>query len=133
MGFCYIIKETIGLCKNKLSNRLIWELLKINIKEYSVNFSVKRAKLLNTELKDLQNELDSLNDIITEYHIRGETTANLEYQRDILQSKLVKYYKLKSEGIGVRSRAKWISEGEKNSKYFLGLEQQRQSSNIIKN
>ena len=96
-----IIKETIGLCKNKLSNRPIWELLKINMKEYSVNFSVKRAKLLNTELKDLQNELDSLNNMITEYHIRGETTDNLECQRDFLQSKLVKHYKLKSGGIGV--------------------------------
>ena len=58
-----IMKETIGLHNKKLSKRLIWEVLKLNIKEYSVNFSVKRAKLLNTELKDLQNDTGQIQDI----------------------------------------------------------------------
>ena len=32
----------------------------------------------------------------------------------------------------VRARVKWIEEGEKNTKYFLSLEQKRAASNTIK-
>ena len=117
---------------NRLNKRLIWEILKINIKEYSISHSVKRSVSLNLELKDIQNDLDSINNLITENYTKGINVEDLELQRNILQSKLVKHYKLKSEGIGVRSRAKWIGEGEKNSKYFLSLEKQRQSNNVIR-
>ena len=38
----------------------------------------------------------------------------------------------KAKGVQVRSRYKWITEGEKNTKYFLGLENKQQSTNIIR-
>ena len=38
----------------------------------------------------------------------------------------------KTKGAQIRSKLRWIEEGEKNSKYFLNLEKHNQSSNIIK-
>lgn len=41
-------------------------------------------------------------------------------------------YDKKSKGAQIRSKVKWIAEGETNSKYFLSLEKHNQSSNNIK-
>ena len=40
-------------------------------------------------------------------------------------------YDEKCKGAQVRSRAKWIKEGEKSTKYFFSLEKKHQSQNII--
>ena len=39
---------------------------------------------------------------------------------------------IKSNGIKLRSKAKWIVEGEKNTKYFLNLEKRNYNSKCIK-
>ncbi len=48
-----------------------------------------------------------------------------------LQLKLDEMYLRKARGAYVRSRAKWIEEGEKNTAYFCGLEKRRQEKNAI--
>lgn len=40
-------------------------------------------------------------------------------------------YVMKAQGAFVRSRAKWMEEGEKNTAYFCQLEKRRQQSNAI--
>ena len=40
-------------------------------------------------------------------------------------------YEQKAAGYQVRSRAQWVENGEKSTKYFLGLEKSRQNSNCI--
>ena len=44
------------------------------------------------------------------------------------KDKLEKYYTRKTKGAIIRSRVKWYEEGEKNTKYFMGLEK----SNSVK-
>jgi hypothetical protein len=40
---------------------------------------------------------------------------------------IVKIYSDKAKGAQIRSRIKWVEEGEKNTKFFLGLEKARQT------
>ena len=49
-----------------------------------------------------------------------------------LEMELLKFYQEQAEGAAIRARVKWLEEGEKNSKYFLGLEKSRQANNAIK-
>lgn len=49
-----------------------------------------------------------------------------------LQPKLDEIYSHKAQGAFIRSRAKWIEEGGKNSAYFCGLEKRRQEKNSIR-
>lgn len=42
-----------------------------------------------------------------------------------LQTKLDNLYLKKAQGAYIRSRAKWIEEGEKNTSYFSGLEKKK--------
>ena len=48
------------------------------------------------------------------YHL-----INMNKKRD-LENHLNNLYDKKSKGAQIRSRAKWVNEGEKNTKYFLG-------------
>ena len=46
---------------------------------------------------------------------------NMNRKRD-LESQLSNLYDKKTKGAQIRSRAKWVQEGEKNKNFFLGLE-----------
>lgn len=46
----------------------------------------------------------------------------------LLQSKLDDICLKRAEGASIRSRAKWMEEGEKNSSYFSRLEKKRQDN-----
>jgi len=48
-----------------------------------------------------------------------------------LQNKLDEIYKRKAEGAFIRSRKKWLEEGEQNSAYFFRLEKQRANYNTV--
>ena len=48
-----------------------------------------------------------------------------------LQNKLDNIYRLKAEGAFIRSRKKWIEEGEQNSSYFFRLEKFHSTNNTI--
>ena len=52
-------------------------------------------------------------------------------EKNELSSKYDQYYKNIAEGAQIRSRVKWVEEGEKNTKYFLNLEQKHQTNNRI--
>ena len=55
---------------------------------------------------------------------------NMLHKKD-LEKQLDDLYEAKAKGAQVRSRAKWIDEGEKNTSYFLRLENKHQSHNVI--
>ena len=52
-------------------------------------------------------------------------------QRKELKNDLDLLYEYRATGYHIRSRAKWVQDGEKSSKYFLSLEKARQSSNVV--
>ena len=44
-----------------------------------------------------------------------------------------KYYKKTPNGIILRSKAAWVEDGEKNTKYFINLEKRNHNKKYIKN
>ena len=113
--------------ENSQNKQLMWDLLKIGIKEESIAFS-KIKKLKDREECDLELEIKQLtNELIIDP--KNETLLNT-----FLSVQLKKEVKelSKSKGALIRARAKFIEVNEKNSKYFLGLEKSRQSNNIVR-
>ena len=53
-------------------------------------------------------------------------------RKNFLENELDELYNSKAKGAQIRSKAKWINDGEKNTKCFLGLEKSHQTSNVIK-
>ena len=75
------------------------------------------------ELKIEQKEQELIN---TNYDHK------IQIERDILVKRLHKHIEERNVGAKLRSRAKWVEQGEKSSKYFYNLEKKNFSSNIIK-
>ena len=102
--------------------RLNWELLKYEIRKFSMDFSKKAAKdrratqlELETRLKELEN---------TDNYIE-----NNEYVRK--KNDLEKIYDDYIEGVRIRSRCSEYELGEKSTKYFLNLEKHRAKVSLI--
>lgn len=73
-------------------------------------------------------------ELINELHKFGnktDLTIDEQIQQNNIQAKFDNLYLEKAQGAFIRSRARWIEEGEKNSSYFFNLEKQRQTKEKI--
>lgn len=121
------IKNIIIKCVNSnvKSNVLKWEMLKIKCREFAQKFSKGECKKkiekveLERKLSLLESDLDKQNDdLVKEEYIR-------------IREKLEKINKYECRGAGIRSRVKWMEDGEKNTSYFLSLEKRNGENKLI--
>ncbi len=123
-----LIEHTVRECLDEGwdDHRLVWEYIKIQIKTVSIRYGIQRAKKNKNNIDTLQNELDEIN--------KNEDLGFLidKDRKYTLEENIQKYYDEKREGSKIRSKIRWIKDGEKCSSYFFNLEKDRQKSNIIK-
>ena len=104
-----------------------WELLKINIKEASLQFSKQLAKHKRSKLADLYHALNACESSL------ANDPDNLDLQRESSKLKtaaeILEQDRLKSSQF--RSKQVWIEQGDKSSKYFLNLEKHKAESKLI--
>lgn len=103
-----------------------WELLKYKIRAATVKYSKLLAKQKRAKENELVNRIAELEQML--YVNESPNTRSLlkEAQNDLLL-----HYNYKLQGTIIRSRARWVEEGEKNTKYFLNLEKRNKSLNSI--
>ena len=108
---------------------LLWDYIKVKIKEYTVSYCTikSKSKSVHNQIKELENQLDVI-DTSKANCIRDIKTDS---ERKLIKQKLDSLYEQRATGYYIRSRAKWIEEGERSTSYFLGLEKVRQGSNCI--
>ena len=102
----------------------LWETIKQKAKDFSITFAKNEQKSIKQRIKIIEHEIDE---------IEKGNLNNFDYKRiKTLEAELDEIHDKKTKGAQIRSKLRWIEEGEKNSKYFLNLEKHNQSSNIIK-
>ena len=104
-----------------------WELLKLRIKEDTINYCKKRAVSKRTQFYRMQGELDALEKQLASSpsdNILLNARNSLLIQLEILEQE-------RTQSAQVRSKERWIEEGDKNTKYFLNLEKARANSKVI--
>ena len=104
-----------------------WELLKAEIKSLTIQFCTQRNKLLKFKYQNNLKEINRISSLLTENP--KCPSLNQTYNKLKLQQEIFDLNKVK--GAQVRSRIKYIEEGEKNTKYFLSLEKARGVNNTI--
>ena len=74
--------------------------------------------------KQRRREEQQLNEQFQNAHLVFQNDPSEEnlVTLNVLKERMVKMYREEVEGIIVRSRARWHEHGEKNSRYFLNLE-----------
>ena len=121
-----IFTEAMNEYSESISKSKLWEFIKVKIKQFSIAYCINRARVKKDYVKDLEIKLDNL-----DKELSKQKDLLKEKQRKILKNELDNSYKSKAKGHQVRSRAKWVEEGERSSKYFLNLEKGRQNANSI--
>lgn len=99
----------INLDKNNIFNpQLRWELIKYEIRKFSIAYSKTLAKNRRNEYKDLENQINTIENID-----RWNENEVLVAQHDQLKKLLENASNYITEGIILRSKSKWYELGEK--------------------
>ncbi len=123
------ILEVLDATKHEfghINKRMLWDLCKANIKEASIEFGKQKAKERKTKLEEIQNEVDK-----AESKLNSNRNADTLSQYTKAKDKMENFYTVKAQGAQVRSRAQWYESGERNTKFFLGLERKRSIQNTV--
>lgn len=105
---------------------LLWDYIKVKLKEFCINYGINKAKCNKDKYNLLQNSLDLIDKQLSKNY-----NEFLCQERKLIKAELDEYYKKQSQGYQIRSRAKWVEEGEQSTRYFLNLEKVRQNYNCI--
>ena len=107
------VKEKILIwreeAKEILDKRVIWDWIKYNIRLYSIDYSKRRAKANREEEEERMQKKCQDAQVNFEKNPCVETRKVLEGCKINLE----RFYDKKTEGIILRSRARWYEHGEK--------------------
>ena len=102
-----------------------WEFFKLSLKQECIDFAKQKRTDLNREKVILTNRLIQCKQLL----IHGDISALAEIIT--LEARLLALSNLEIEGVKTRSRARWMEEGEKPTRYFFHLERERVEKNRI--
>jgi exonuclease III len=121
-----LLEESVSNNENE-GEGFKWEMTKIKIRNFCTEFGKRRScKLRNDRIvfekriKDIEKQL--INEV-----------ENKTLQQQLLEAKQ-KYEIIeldKGKGAQIRSRMRWIEDGERNTKFFCNLERSRKRKNIM--
>jgi len=94
---------------------LQWDLLKMEIRGFTVMYSKSKAKARKNEEIDLQNKANELR-LKAERNTSDKSILNELFATNLRFEKLLQY---KTKGAILRSKARWFEHGERNTKYFI--------------
>ena len=107
------------------SVKLWWDFFKNSLKAEIISFSRTKRKNLSHERVVLTNEIIKLKALL----VTGDFSVSSAI-RD-LENKLKELVFKELSGVAIRSKARWLEEGEKPSRYFFKLERERIQRNSI--
>ena len=128
-----VIRTTINAgLKDKIKNPDLWELIKFNIKTESISYSKEKQKNNKANQKYLEQKLNNLKESVTFYKDIEEKSRILD-EISYTEDELSKILDNQTEAAKIRSRAAYYENGEKNTRYFLGLEKRNSAKKCVTN
>ena len=107
------------------SDLILWDRLKQEIKSFTINYSRERWRHLSREKILITNRL-----IVLKRRLAAGCSS-VKNEIIELESQLRQLFDRQLEGAKIRSRAKWLEEGETPSRYFLRLENERHTKAFV--
>ena len=111
--------------EQQLKPDLAWEMIKLDIRGESVKYAKNKSKARDKRVKEIEKELNDLQEET------GEDEGNREKIEE-LQQELRDQYDVKIKGTLTRAKVRWLKDGERNTKYFIGLEKRNYLNKTIK-
>lgn len=122
---CEIIEKVIN--DDHPDVKLTWEMIKMEIRGYSIQYSSYRKKCATQKLKDLEQKINTLEDDLL------NVPNNMDIFNEIAKTKaeIREIEDAKTKSSMFRTRKSWMQFGEKNSAYFFALEKNNYNRKCI--
>ena len=124
-----LIDNTIHTYENDLDSQELWDFCKVKIREYSIKYGKKRARKKKNEIEIIRHRVKKLSDNL----VREPESETITNELTRLQVQLGVIEIAEAEGARIRSKANWVKNGEKSTKYFLNLEKYNGKKKILTN
>ena len=122
------VKQIINECQVKYSDLkdhgLMWEVVKCEIRSETLSYSAWKTRVEREKQQNLYKRLSEL-----EPYLDIDNVLKVEY--DKIKRELESLIEIKANGAFIRSRAKYIEQGEKCTKFFLQQEKSRAKTKCI--
>ena len=105
----------------------MWDWMKYKIRQDSILYSKYKAKERRKKLQTIENKLKICENVLAESPTQ-ENVAKLE----ALKAEYEREYDYIARGSIIRSRATWFEKGERNTKYFLNLENNNKRKSCVR-
>ena len=109
-----LVPAWINLYKDVDDERMLWELMKFEVRKFSQTFAKKKAVNKRRYLKSLE---DKVKDI--EFKLSNNSSDENKKAWHEAKEELENEYNSITQGIIIRSRAEWVEKSEKSNKYFF--------------
>ena len=119
----YKIADWIEIYKNIENLNTKWELLKYEVRKFSISYSKKKKQNRVQRENEIEERLTSI-----EEYLDNQDDLVIDQEYNCLKSELENIESEKSRAAIIQSRALWSEKGEKSTSYFFNL----QKSNYIK-
>lgn len=115
------LQQMIASWKQEYSSiedkRVLWDLIKYEIRKYTMAYCAQKKKHENKIANDLEEELVNVN-----IEMSQNPSQALQNRYDTIKHQIKQIEDKKIKGEIIRSKVQWAEEGERSSKYFFGLE-----------
>ena len=115
-----IIRLKLRLSEEIIDNRILWDYVKMEIRNFTRKYSKKKAKERKEKVDRLEKEIIELEEKVqlqTPTNRNCDLTDTLTRKRNELKT----IYGYLNDGIKIRSRAQWFESGERETAYFKQL------------
>ena len=110
------LTEWLDIYKDMTNENLKWEIIKYEIRQFSIKFSKTRKTNNNNKEIDLGTRLKFLETA------ENQNDEQIFIEIDRIREQLKEIEMEKANGTIIRSRAEWTEKGEKSTSYFFNLE-----------
>ena len=102
----------------------------MELRSITISYTKHKGKQCRNRVTELQNRLEALETMINNSNNEEQISAEItEY--DNLKTELQRIYEAKGKGAILRSKVRWVEQGEKPTKYFFNLEKRNFNRKVI--
>ena len=113
----------------------MWDNLKREVTNFAKKYSKSKALDTRNNQLALERKVKTWTTKLHMINLKADNAIslinNINDKIDTFQKELDKINMYKTQGVILRSRARWIEQGEKNTKYFFGLEKHTARANTM--
>ena len=111
--------------------RLLWEMLKTEMRATTISFSRNKAELTNTKESQIKARLEELDGQICN-NFNSPEIDNVLKEYESVKTDLQSIYEQKGKTAIFRSKCRWVENGERPPKYFFKLEKRTFTKKTIR-